>query len=105
MAALSITSVSFDKASYNPGDVITLTVIYASQDSAPAATAFKAQVTAADSQTSAEQTVPFTISGAQQMLPVTVTVTDSRPGTWTLLSDTVTGSGPWTGTAVLTSTA
>lgn len=107
MASLSITSLSFDKAAYNPGDIITLTVDYTTDDSTAAATSFETAVTATDADGTATQSGPFTVNGAAEPMPVTVTATDNRPspGTWTLASNVVTGTGPWSGIAVLTSVA
>jgi hypothetical protein len=108
MASLSITGLSFDQAVYSPGETITLTVTYTSDDFTAASITSTAAVTVTDASTSASQSAPFSVAdGTQAMLPVTVSATDDRatPGTWAVQSDTVAGSGPWTGTAVLTSTA
>jgi hypothetical protein len=108
MASLVINSMTFDQSVYNPGSTITLTVNYTSDDFTAAAVSSTATATAADSDVSVNQSAAFSVAnGPDTMLPVTVTVTDNRatPGTWTLVSDTVSGSGPWTGVAVLTSVA
>ena len=115
--SLSFTSFAFDKALYNPGDVITLTVDYVSSDVA-AATAVASAVTVAltDSSGTASQTsdgsVAFpdfntSVTGTEPE-PVSVSVTDSRSpsGTWTVVSNAFTGTtAPFPGVAVLTSVA
>jgi hypothetical protein len=100
---------SFDQSVYNPGAVITLTVDYTTDDSTGGGN-IVSEVTAvvSDSENSASSTGSFTVdSGPATPLPITVTASDNRPspGTWTLTSNDVTGSGPWTGVAVLTSEA
>jgi uncharacterized protein YfaS (alpha-2-macroglobulin family) len=105
--SLAITSMTFDQAVYNPGDTITLTVIYTSTDAASSDVGSTVTATVTDASTSASQSGTLTVAAAGAMLPVTAAATDTRTpsGTWTLASDTVTGSNPWTGTAVLTSVA
>jgi len=100
---------SFDKAVYNPGDVITLTVDYGTDDSAGGGN-IVSEVTAvvSDSENSASSTSSFTVdSGPATPLPTSVSASDNRPspGTWALGSNDISGSGPWTGVAVLTSMA
>ena len=115
--SLAISSWVFDKAVYNPGDLITLTVSYTSTDVLPAnalthaVTVMLSDATgtatqASDASASFPDFTTETPSGVPE--PVTVTVTDSRvpSGVWTLVSDSFTGTvSPFTGTAVLTSTA
>lgn len=106
--ALSISSLTFDKATYNSGDPVTLTVDYVSDDASTAAdVTSNVTVTVSDSENTATGTQPFSVAGAASMLPASVSATDDRSpaGTWTLVSNAVTGSNPWNGTAVLTSVA
>lgn len=105
--ALNISSATFDKTVYNPGDVVTLTVGYTTDDSSTVDSTFNAAVTVSNSADTASVTAPFEVSGAVQMLPVTVSVSDDRSpaGAWSVVSNTVTGAGPWDGVAVLTSVA
>jgi hypothetical protein len=114
--SLVINSWSFDQPVYTTGSTITLTVDYTSTDttSTPADTAFNVTVTVADSADSVTNTSDgsvafpmFTTStpGAESADPTTVTVTDNRPGTWTLVSNTLSAAAPFTGVAVLTSVA
>lgn len=109
MASLVITSLSFDKPVYNPGDVITLTVQYTSADFTGGSVTSEVAVTVADAMASASGSAPFAVStGTEVPVPATVTVTDDRtpPGTWILVSDVLAGtSSPFAGTAVLTSVA
>ena len=106
--SLSITSLSFDQAVYNPGAVITLTVMYTSTDTAASdiTSAVTATVTDAVS-TVTSSPATLTVAAAGQAEPTTVTAADNRTpaGTWVLVSNGFTGTGPFTGTAVLTSTA
>ena len=116
--SLSFTSWSFDAAQYSPGSTITLTVSYSSTDELPADDVTSAVTVAAVDATSGtvSQTSdasgnfpPFTVStAASAPEPVEVSATDARttPGTWTLVSNEFTStSAPFTGTAVLSSTA
>jgi hypothetical protein len=106
--SLSITSATFDQAVYDPGDTITLTVDYSSTDSAPADVISTVTVTATDASGTATSPATLTVAGgSQQAEPVTVSASDSRvpSGTWTVISNTVSGTGPFTGVAVLTSLA
>lgn len=109
--ALTFTSLTFDQASYAPGQAITLTVDYTSTDEAPASSVTNAVTVAlADAASgSVTQSQDFTVSTpANEAEPVTVSATDDRstPGTWTLVSSALTGTAPpFSGTAVLTSAA
>lgn len=116
--SLAFTSFAFDKAVYNPGDAITLTVVFTSDDVVPAASVASAvSVTLSDdasgsvTQTS-DGSAAFpdfsveTVSDTAQ--PVNVSATDTRTpsGTWTVQSNSFAGTAaPFTGTAVLTSVA
>jgi hypothetical protein len=106
--SLVISSLFFDKLVYNPGEVVTLTVDYTSTDSSPADIASTVTVTAVDaSSTAVPVTGTLTVAAAGQAQAVTVGASDDRipPGTWVLVSNAVSGTGPFTGIAVLTSTA
>lgn len=116
--SLVINSWSFDQPVYTTGSTITLTVDYTSTDttSTPTDTAFNVTVTVADSADSVTNTSDgsvafpmFTTSapGTETADPTTLTVTDNRatPGTWTLVSNTLSDAAPFTGVAVLTSVA
>src|SRR5690242_3535459 len=106
--ALSITSMTFDQGVYSPGSTITLTVDYTSDDSTVGDTEFQAAVTVADAANTASASAPFMVAtGEPVVMPTTVTATDNRTpaGTWTLASNDLTGTGPFTGVAVLTSVA
>lgn len=115
--SLSITSFNFDKTIYNPGDTITLTVGYSTDDvaagtsvsTAVTANAFNTADTASQTSDGSASFPMFTVEtldGAP--LAVSVNVTDPRPGTWTQVSnsfDAGVTAAPFTGTAVLSSVA
>ncbi len=119
--SLSIASFSFDQAAYTTGETITLTVNYTTTDAVggSTSTAYSATATVADStntasavSTTGNTDFPFftvtTGSGTPSADTTTVSATDNRTpaGTWSVVSNTVTGSAsPWTGVAVLTSVA
>jgi hypothetical protein len=115
--ALTFTSFSFDQPEYNPGQTITLTVDYTSTDLAAASdvtsavtvTLTDAAGTLAQASDGSASFPQFTVATpADTAQPVTVTATDNRtaPGTWALVSSTLSGTAaPFTGVAVLTSTA
>lgn len=107
--SLTVTSLTFDKPVYNLGDVITLTVDYTSDDvTAGAEAIFNASVTITDAVNTASGTAPFTVDAAGTAQSTTVSASDDRSpaGTWTLVSNDLTGSAaPFTGVAVLTSAA
>jgi hypothetical protein len=116
--SLTINSWAFDQDVYTTGQTITLTVDYTPDTTGGlVATVSDITVTVTDADNTATQaSVPspsafpqFTVdSGAPEAAePTTVTVTDDRatPGTWTLVSNTLTDAAPFTGTAVLTSVA
>jgi hypothetical protein len=109
---LTITSLSFDKEVYNPGEPVTLTVKYVTPNSNSLQFGeHAAQVTTSvtDSLGTATKSASFTVdSGAAQSLPISVVASDDKPppgGTWVMVSNTLTGTGPWDGIAVLTSYA
>jgi hypothetical protein len=115
--SLAITSFSFDQPSYPPGAVVTLTVGYTSTDVAAASSVATAVTVAlSDADNSATQvsdgsaTYPdlTTVTPGTNAEATTVSATDSRTpsGTWTLVSNNISGSAPsFTGIAVLTGTA
>lgn len=117
--SLAFTSFSFDQPEYNPGQTITLTVTYTSTDEAAGSSvvsAVTAALTDASTTTAVTQTSDgsasfpdFTVTTpANSAEPTTVAVSDNRstPGTWALVSNNIAGNAsPFTGTAVLTSTA
>lgn len=84
MAAPSITSITFDKASYNPGDTITATVDYVAGTSAATQT-FTGTATDSTTGESGTLQVSFTVNENDS---TTVTVTDGGGRTWTKISDT-----------------
>ena len=116
--SLAFVSFAFDAPEYNPGQAINLTVNYTSSDLASAASVASAvTVTLTDAASGAvtqasdtsgnfpDLTVTAPSAGAQ---PTSVSASDSRatPGTWTLVSNTISGdAAPFTGVAVLSSTA
>jgi len=106
--ALAITSITFDKPVYNPGDVITLTVDYTSTDliSVPEVTS-TATVELTDAAGSTSGTSDFLVQPAgTEPEPTTAVVTDNRGGAWALVSNAFTGTtAPFPGVAVLTSAA
>ena len=112
---LTISGFTFDKDVYNPGDPVQLTVSYTSDDLDPG-TSVANVITVAVSDAantvsqSSDGTATFpdltveTPSGSPQA--TSVSATDPRPGTWTLVSNAFSGdAAPFTGTAVLTSVA
>lgn len=115
--ALAFSSFVFDKGLYNPGDTITLTVSFTSDEVVPASTVASAvSVTLSDSAGSATKTSDGTAAfpdlsvefASDTPQPVTAAATDTRSpsGSWTAHSVTFTGSSaPFAGTAVLTSVA
>lgn len=113
--ALAFTGWTFDQPSYAPGATMTLTVTYTSTDVEAATDVARAvTVVVTDSAGNATQTSDgsttypdFTVSTPGTAAdPTTVTATDPRPATWTLVSNTFAGAAPeFTGTAVLTSVA
>jgi len=116
--SLAFTSFAFDQPEYAPGAVITLTVEYSSSDLEAASSVASAVTASLSDSTSGTVTQAsdgsaafpdFTVSTpASTAEPVTVSATDNRtaPGTWTLVSNTLSGTAaPFTGVAVLTSTA
>jgi hypothetical protein len=107
--SLSITSLTFDKSAYNPGDVITLTVDYTSDDATSGAeSVFNASVTITDAVNTATGSAPLTVDATGAAQPTTVSASDDRSpsGTWTLVSNDLTGTAaPFAGVAVLTSAA
>lgn len=100
MALPTISSITFDKASYAPGDKITATVHYTPGTSGGTGTTQTLTGTATDTATSATGTltVTFITGNAVVTDPTTVTVTDTGGHTWTPVSD----AG---GAAVFTTTA
>jgi hypothetical protein len=116
--SLAFTSFTFDQAQYSPGQTITLTAAYTSTDPAEASSVASAVTVVLSDAASGTVTQTsdgspafpdFTTSvSADSAQPTTVSATDSRstPGVWTLVSNSFTGTAaPFTGTAVLTSTA
>jgi hypothetical protein len=113
--SLVFTSFAFDKPSYAPQDPITLTVSYTSDDLNPGTSVETAvTVTLSDAAGTVSQTsdgspafpgfAVVTPSGTPE--PTTVEAADTRPGTWTLVSNSFSGdAAPFAGTAVLTSVA
>jgi hypothetical protein len=95
----SITSLTFDKPAYNPGDTITLTVDYVPDTAGvnPVTSTATVNVTDANGNVTASDSAPFTVNE-----PVaggdTVSVTDSGGRTWTQQSNSGT-------VAVFTATA
>jgi hypothetical protein len=107
--SLTINSWAFDQDVYTTGQTITLTVDY-TPDTTGGLVATVSDITATQASVPSPSAFPqFTVdSGAPEAAePTTVTVTDDRatPGTWTLVSNTLTDAAPFTGTAVLTSVA
>jgi hypothetical protein len=113
--SLAFTSFVFDKPSYVTGDAVSLTVTYTSDDLDPG-TSVDTAVTVAV--TDAVGTVSQTSDGSPAFpgfttvtpsgtpMATTVSATDPRPGTWTLVSNSFAGSAaPFDGTAVLSSVA
>jgi hypothetical protein len=116
--ALIINSWSFDQPSYTTGQTITLTVNYTPDTTGGTVTTVSdVTVTVSDASNTATQASDPTNGGFPQFTvdsgtpetaePTTVTVTDDRatPGTWTLVSNTLSDAAPFTGVAVLTSVA
>jgi hypothetical protein len=116
--SLSIMSWSFDKGLYNPGDTMTLTVNYTTTDTTGGQgdVAFPITVALSDASSSVSLTSTgaidfpdFTLNeGAVSPQLTTVSVSDARtpPGTWALVSNTISTSvSPYPGTAVFTSVA
>lgn len=114
---LAFTSWSFDKPVYTPGEPITLTVEFTSSDLVSSA-AVASAVTVVLSDAAGQATQASDASGnfpefstqasSDTPQPVTASATDSRTpsGTWTAGPVTFTGAAaPFSGTAVLTSTA
>lgn len=82
--APSITSISFDKTSYTPGQTVTATVTYV-PGTAPKSFTFTGTVT--DTATNAQGTATGTFS-VNEPDATTVSATDSGNRTWTKASDT-----------------
>lgn len=93
-AAPTITSITFDKASYNPGDTITATVDYTVGTSAVTQTLTG---TATDSTTNETGTLQVTFVVTEPDA-TTISVSDSGTRTWTKISD-VGGVAKFTATA------
>ena len=81
--APSITSITFDKTSYAPGDVITATVDYSAGTSDVTQT-FKGTATDSVTNETGTLTVNFTVTENDT---TTVTVSDSGSRVWTKISD------------------
>jgi hypothetical protein len=117
--ALDITSWSFDEPVYNSGDTITLTINYTSTDSTGGTEAVVSAVTVTVTDSAGDATQVsdggvnfpnFTVGSTTSAVvdPTTVAVTDNRstPGTWTEVSNNLSGTeAPFTGVAVFTSVA
>jgi hypothetical protein len=113
--SLAFTSFVFDKNIYAPGEPVQLTVTYTSDDLNPGTSVVTAVSVAlsnaagtvsqvSDGSASFPDLTVETPSGTP--LATSVSATDPRPGTWTLISNVFSGSAaPFTGTAVLTSVA
>lgn len=84
----SIQSITFDEASYAPGDTITLTVDYTPDQPSSVPTTFSATVTISDASGNqlAQQSAPFVVAepgtGGD-----TVSVSDDGGRTWSQQSD------------------
>ena len=112
---LAIQSLVFDKAVYAPGDTVSLTVNYTSDDLDPGTsvvTAVSVAVSdaantvtqASDGSAAFPDLTVETLSGTP--MATSVSATDPRPGTWTLVSNAFSGTeAPFQGVAVLTSVA
>lgn len=113
--SLVFQSFVFGKVTYAPGDPVSLTVNYASDDLDPgtsvvtAVTAMLSDAAGTVSQTSdGSASFPNLVVETPSGNPMTtdLTATDTRPGTWTLASNSFSGSAaPFQGVAVLTSVA
>lgn len=115
--ALVFTSFNFDKAVYNPGDTITLTVGYTSDDLVAASSVASAVTVAlSDEAGTAAQTSDGSASfpdfnvetTSETPQPTTVSAEDNRavPGAWAVQSNAFSGdTAPFAGVAVLTSVA
>ena len=113
--ALTITGWTFDQPVYNPGATITLTVNYSSTDETISNVSSSVLVTMTDSAGSASQTSDgsvnfpdFATAGAVTADPTTVSVSDNRSpaGTWTEVSNTLSGTvSPFAGVAIFSSVA
>jgi hypothetical protein len=84
MAAPSISSITFDKATYSPGDTITATVDYTAGTSNVTQT-FTGTATDSTTGQTGNLTVDFVVTENDA---TTVTVSDSGTRTWTKISDT-----------------
>jgi hypothetical protein len=84
----TINGMTFDQASYNPGDTITLTVSYTPDTASVNPTAFTAtaNVTDAGGTVTATSSAPFTVNEAVAAGDV-VSVTDTGSRAWAESSD------------------
>lgn len=116
--ALTITNWAFDQPVYTSGQMITLTINYTSTDFTGGGEPVSSTVTVTvtDEAGDATQTSDdsgnfpgFSVNGSVVVVdPTTAEVTDDRtpPGTWTEVSNVLTGdASPYTGVAVFTTTA
>lgn len=113
--SLAFSSFVFDKAVYAPGDPISLTVNYTSDDldpgtqvATPISAALSDAVNTASQSSDGTAAFPdFTVeTPSGTPMATSVSVTDPRPGTWILVSNSFTGDvAPFAGQAVLTSVA
>lgn len=113
--SLVFQSFVFGKVTYAPGDPVSLTVNYTSDDLDPgtsvitAVTAMLSDAAGTASQTSdGSASFPNLVVETPSGTPMTtsLSVTDTRPGTWTLVSNSFSGdAAPFAGQAILTSVA
>jgi hypothetical protein len=111
MSGVTISSVTFDKGVYNPGDTIYVTLEYTQTSTSGGTGEVVYQLTAlfTDTVTSVESSTEknFTVNSGTTPVPdpLSVTGSDNRPtpGTWAVYSNVMNSDG--TGTAVLSSTA
>lgn len=94
MSAPAITSITFDKTSYNPGDTITATVNYGSGTSGQTQQLTGTATDAATGQTGT-LTVNFTVNESDS---TSVSVKDTGGRVWTKVSDAA-GVAKFTATA------
>lgn len=88
MSAPAVTSITFDKASYNPGDPITATVnITPGTSIVPSAQTFTGTATDSITGLTGSLSVTFTVDVTNND-PSTVTGSDTGGRTWALVSNT-----------------
>jgi hypothetical protein len=111
MTAPTVTAINFDQPIYTSGQTITTSIYYYGYNfyTSPTLSAAASDVMTGEMQATATTAQWNTASGSPGMPdPVSITLTDSRHGTWTLVSNVLIsspGANPYEGLATFTSIA